>query len=75
MNSRISIDPQVCHGKPCVRGTRVMVTVILGAIAGGDPLEQIADDYKITLEDVRACVAFAYDELRNNTYLPMGATA
>ena len=59
MNNRISIDAKICHGKPIIRGTRTPVTVVLGALAGGDSFEQIEKDYGITTEDIRACVAFA----------------
>jgi len=38
MNDRVSIDPRVCHGKPVIRGTRVLVSTLLGALAGGDSI-------------------------------------
>jgi len=41
MNERIQIHPQVCHGKPVIRGTRVLVSTILGALAGGDSIEEV----------------------------------
>jgi uncharacterized protein (DUF433 family) len=68
VNDRILIDAKICHGKPVVRGTRVPVTVVLGALAGGDPPQQIAADYGITVEDVRACAAFAAEELDRLTF-------
>jgi len=59
MSSRISIDPKVCHGKPVIRGSRVMVATILGALAGGDSIETILEDYpNLTVEDVRAALEF-----------------
>jgi len=61
MNSRIEIDPHRCHGKPVVCGTRTPVSVVLGAIAAGDSIEEIARDYDITPDDVRACVGFSLD--------------
>ena len=54
MNDRITIDPKDCHGKPVVRGTRTPVTVVLGALAGGDSFETIMESYSITIEDIRA---------------------
>ena len=39
LNDRIEINPEVCHGKPVVRGTRVLVSQILGALSGGDSIE------------------------------------
>ena len=62
MCDRIVIDSEICHGKPVIRGTRTPVTVVLGALAGGDGFEEIQKDYEITAEDIRACVAFACDE-------------
>ena len=60
MNERIQIHPQVCHGKPVIRGTRVLVSTILGALAGGDSIEEVVEDYpNITQDDVRAALEFA----------------
>lgn len=59
MTEGISIDPAVCHGKPVIRGTRVLVSTILGALAGGDSCEMIAEDYEITLEQISAALQFA----------------
>ena len=65
MNDRISINPNVCHGKPVIKGTRVMVSNILGALAGGDTIDQIIEDYpNITREDVFAALEFG-SELSN----------
>ena len=60
MNERIQIDARICHGKPVIRGTRVLVSTILGALAGGDSIEEVLEDYpNITEEDVRAALEFA----------------
>jgi len=60
MNERLQIDPAVCHGKPVIRGTRVLVSTILGALSAGDPVERILEDYpNITREDVDAALEFA----------------
>ena len=57
---RIEINPAVCHGKPVVRGTRVMVSQVLGALAGGDSIEDVLMDYpSISPEDLSAVFAFA----------------
>ena len=49
---RIEINPAVCHGKPVVRGTRIMVSQVLGALSGGDSIEDDLMDYPIlTSED------------------------
>ena len=60
MNQRISIDPKVCHGKPVVKGTRVLVGNILGALGAGDTVGQVLQDYpNISREDVLAAMEFA----------------
>jgi uncharacterized protein (DUF433 family) len=60
MNPRIQITPTVCHGKPVIRGTRVLVSTILGALSGGDTIEMVLQDYpSITAEDVAAALEFA----------------
>ena len=76
MESRISLSPNVCHGKPVIRGTRVLVASILGALAGGDSVEDILQDYpNITGEDVRAALSFAgqlsrYEETPYEAFAP-----
>lgn len=59
MTEGISIDPAVCHGKPVIQGTRVLVSTILGALAGGDSRETIAEDYEITQGQISATLQFA----------------
>jgi uncharacterized protein (DUF433 family) len=60
MNKRIEIDPRICHGKPVIRGTRVLISTILGALSGGDTVEQVLEDYPaISAEDVAAALEFA----------------
>lgn len=60
MNQRLQIDPNICHGKPVIRGTRVLVSTILGALSGGDTVESLLEDYpNITRQDVEAALEFA----------------
>jgi uncharacterized protein (DUF433 family) len=60
MHERIELNPMVCHGKPVIKGTRVMVSTILGALSGGDSVEMILEDYpNIEREDIAAALAFA----------------
>ncbi len=73
MKEPIVIDPDLCHGKPVVRGTRTPVTVILDALAGGDSFETVQKDYDVTAEDIRACIAFASREVSGQSYLPLSA--
>ncbi|TLD70797.1 DUF433 domain-containing protein [Phragmitibacter flavus] len=60
MDSRLQIDPAICHGKPVVRNTRVLVSTILGALSGGDSIETILEDYpSISKDDIFAALEFA----------------
>ena len=56
---RITADPAVCHGKACIKGTRVMVSVILDNLAAGESAEEIMRGYHLQREDVEAAVAYA----------------
>jgi uncharacterized protein (DUF433 family) len=57
---RISIDPRVCHGKPCIKGTRIMVSIVLDYLKAGDTFEEIRRQYPtLTAEDMRAALAYA----------------
>lgn len=57
--SRITIDPKVCFGKPCIRGHRIWVSLVLDLLASGTSSEEILDDYPgIEEADVRACMAY-----------------
>jgi uncharacterized protein (DUF433 family) len=58
---RISINPQICQGKRCIKGTRVMVSVILDNLAEGESYESIIEGYHVMREDVQAAIAFAAD--------------
>ncbi len=59
-DSRITIDPQICHGKPCIRGLRYPVTMILELLASGMSHDEILADYEdLQEEDIRACLQFA----------------
>ena len=60
MIDKIEINPKICHGKPIIKGTRVIVSNILGALASGDSVEEILNDYpNITQEDIFAALEFA----------------
>jgi len=59
MNDRIEINPKICHGKPVIRGTRVLISNVLGALGAGDSFEEILQDYpNISREDVLAALEF-----------------
>ncbi|MFY9726398.1 MAG: DUF433 domain-containing protein [Bryobacteraceae bacterium] len=65
---RITINPAVCHGKACIRGTRVMVSVILDNLATGVPHEEIMSSYPSVQElDIQAALAYAAELAREGT--------
>lgn len=57
---RISIDLQVCHGKPCIKGTRIMVSIVLDYLKAGETFEEIRRQYPVLAdEDIRAALGYA----------------
>jgi uncharacterized protein (DUF433 family) len=65
---RIAINPAVCHGKACIRGTRVMVSVILDNLAAGVPGEEIIASYPSIQEpDIQAALSYAAALAREGT--------
>lgn len=71
MNDRIEIDPKICHGKPVIRGTRMPVSLIVGSLAGGMTVEEIACEYDLTPEDIRAALRFAGELIENEQHHPL----
>ena len=62
---RISIDPNVCHGKPCLKGTRIWVSLIVDNLASGSSEEEILTAYpSLTRDDIRAALAYAAEMTR-----------
>ncbi|RPJ19793.1 MAG: DUF433 domain-containing protein [Desulfobacteraceae bacterium] len=62
--SRISIDPQVCFGKPCIRGRRIWVSLVLDLLSGGMKQEEIMKEYDLQEADVLACIAYGAEMSR-----------
>ena len=57
---RISSDPDICHGKPCIKGTRIPVYLIVSLVAEGESVESIIQDYpSLTPEDIKAAISYA----------------
>jgi uncharacterized protein (DUF433 family) len=71
---RIIFDPAICHGKPCIRGTRVMVSVILDNLAAGEATESIAKAYHLTPLDIQAALLYA-SELAKDETVPLKTPA
>jgi uncharacterized protein (DUF433 family) len=66
-------DPNICHGKACIKGTRVMVTVILDSLASGEAPEQIVRSFpSVTVDDVKATIGYAA-ELARERQVPLPA--
>jgi len=59
----ISQDPRICFGKPAIKGTRIPVYILVGMLAEGIEVEEIAKDYEISEEEVRAAALYALDLL------------
>ena len=65
---RISVDPDVCGGKPCIRGHRIWVSLVLDFLASGMTVDETLEDCpQLTSEDIRACIAFASEMTRERT--------
>ncbi len=65
---RISIDPAVCGGKPCIRGHRIWVSLIVDLLASGMTTDEILEEYpQLVAEDIRACLAYASEMTRERT--------
>lgn len=72
---RITVDPNVCHGKACIKGTRVMVSVILDNLAAGAPRDEILASYpSLASEDVEVSIAYAA-ELARERVVPLAPGA
>jgi len=72
---RITVDPQICHGKACIKGTRVMVSVILDNLAEGTPREEILASYpSLTDADIDASISYAA-ELARERFVPISPGA
>lgn len=59
---RISVDPKIYNGKPCIRGTRIAVTMILDLLEDGLTFDNVLKDYypQLTHEDLKACLEYAH---------------
>lgn len=68
---RISVDPTVRFGKPCVRGTRISVGDVLGYLAGGMSEDQLLTEFpQLAPEDIRACLTYAAERERRTLGIP-----
>ncbi len=71
--ARITIDPNVCFGKPCIRGHRIWVSLILDFLASGWSISEILENYPgLEESDVRACIAYGA-EMSRERYVEIGS--
>ncbi len=62
---RISIDPKICFGKPCIRGHRIWVSLVLDFLANGDTVAEILENYpQLEEADIMACIAYGAEMAR-----------
>ena len=70
--NRITADPEVCHAKACIRGTRIMVSVVLDNLAEGLSPDEIVKEYPpLKLDDIRAAISYAAALTREEEILPL----
>ena len=66
---RVAVDPRICAGKPCIRGTRIYIAIILDSLAEGLSPEEIIDSYpSLEVDDIRAALAYAAELARENIW-------
>lgn len=71
MKERITVNPEVCGGKPCIAGTRIMVRNILGMLAGGYTVHRILQAYpELTGEDIAAALEYAGQVIDEERVIP-----
>ena len=66
--SRITINPEICFGKPCIRGRRIWVSLILDFLAGGMKQTEIMKEYDLEEEDILACIAYGAEMARERYF-------
>ena len=71
---RITVDADIHHGDPCIKGTRVPVATLVGSLADGMTIAEILDAYpQLTPDDIRAALAYAADVMHQELLLPLTA--
>ncbi len=74
---RISVDSHVCHGQPCIKGTRIMVYLVLELLEAGLAPDRIIQEYypQIDRQDIEACLHYAAGLIRDSEYVPFERSA
>ncbi|HTB83238.1 MAG TPA: DUF433 domain-containing protein [Candidatus Sulfotelmatobacter sp.] len=73
MSDQIVIDPNICHGKPVLRGTRMPVSLVVGSLAGGMGFEEVEREYSLTRDQIRAALKFAGELVDQEEHHPLAA--
>ena len=69
---RIVLDPAIHHGDPCIKGSRVPVSIIVGSIADGDTFERLIEAYpQLTPDDIKSALKFAAEAVSNADFIPL----
>ena len=72
--SRVVIAPDLHHGEPCIKGTRIPVTIILGSLADGMEWQEILDAYpQLSTEDILAALDYATEAIHQDILAPLPA--
>ncbi|HMD84661.1 MAG TPA: DUF433 domain-containing protein [Terriglobia bacterium] len=71
--SRISINPEICFGKPCIRGHRIWVSLVLDFLASGMKMPEIMEEYGLEEADILACIAYGA-EMARERYIEIPAS-
>ncbi len=71
MKDHIIIDPEIQHGKPIIKGTRIPISRIIGGLAGGMTKEEIMQEYEISEEDIRAALLYANELIEEEEFYPL----
>jgi uncharacterized protein (DUF433 family) len=70
----VTIDPELYHGDPCIKGTRIPVATIIGSLADGMTAEEVIETYpQLTETQIQAALAYAADIMRQDLLLPLAA--
>jgi len=74
---RIHVDPNICHGQPCIKGTRIMAYLILELLEAGLTPEVIIREYypQLQKEDIEACLHYAASLIRDAEFVPLEMSA
>jgi uncharacterized protein (DUF433 family) len=70
---RIEVDPEIQHGKPVISGTRVPVHILVGSVAGGMQIEELAREYGVDVADVQAALEYASRLVSEEDVTPLHA--